>query len=176
MLRRGTSPPARGKRGRTRRLSCWSRNIPACTGKTNFERRLHFSNAEHPRLHGENQRQSFGAGRPGGTSPPARGKQRGDFISITNPRNIPACTGKTAWLHRVQHLSSEHPRLHGENLMLFAGRRVFDGTSPPARGKLLIVFRLILIIRNIPACTGKTPLGKRAGSPLAEHPRLHGEN
>ena len=50
------------------------------------------------------------------------------------------------------------------------------GTSPRARGKHRQVYIKPNIIRNIPACAGKTCLNLHAWWGVAEHPRVRGEN
>ncbi len=154
----GTSPPARGKPGSRSTSTARARDIPACTGKTQPHAAGRLPVAGHPRLHGENAQFTVKAGLLSGTSPPARGKLSDRLPVLAPLRDIPACTGKT---HRHRHGSagrSGHPRLHGENSMGSGSGNGWGGTSPPARGKLLRRGTGQAVIRDIPACTGKTLL------------------
>ena len=71
----GTSPRARGKRGRKRRGQSTVRNIPACAGKTPMSTPPRDPQWEHPRVRGENVDLTEMMFSHVGTSPRARGKQ-----------------------------------------------------------------------------------------------------
>ena len=72
--------------------------------------------------------------------------------------------------------NAEHPRVRGENGADNAAALTTAGTSPRARGKHAVLRSRLGVIRNIPACAGKTmsPLGLLIAN--AEHPRVRGEN
>ena len=172
----GTSPHARGKLGRFQPAEHAARNIPACTGKTRLPMRHRRWSSEHPRMHGENAAGRWRSSPVSGTSPHARGKQHGAVGVGWLSRNIPACTGKTAAPRRHRLPGAEHPRMHGENSGGSLNGAAAFGTSPHARGKLGRFVKWGGGVRNIPACTGKTPPTTRRRAPPAEHPRMHGEN
>ena len=132
----GTSPRARGKLRRGLRRWVRRRNIPACAGKT-----ILFSHGgtlpeEHPRVRGENITLDIWAWGQCGTSPRARGK----------PPEI-GCVCVTM---------QEHPRVRGENVTIITENSPLLGTSPRARGKPRGGGQGPSILRNIPACAGKT--------------------
>ena len=131
---------------------------------------------EHPRVRGENY--SFDAAyRAGlGTSPRARGKLVLGTKPDTYPGNIPACAGKTQQRARHSQLMPEHPRVRGENLGAADGRLGAVGTSPRARGKLMLHIENVGFHRNIPACAGKTKTLPGCTASYKEHPRVRGEN
>ena len=152
------------------------RNIPAYAGKTRSHAGSVLCAAEHPRVCGENPVTCAQSCSGRGTSPRMRGKQ----ITITIPpvdcRNIPAYAGKTAKWEGDKKPIQEHPRVCGENFPLrnlSVGER---GTSPRMRGKPHPHVGLVLGVRNIPAYAGKTIAGTYIWRPLAEHPRVCGEN
>ena len=72
---RGTSPRARGKRGRSNPTRGRVGNIPACAGKTYVLIVANSVPTEHPRVRGENSSISEMGLRISGTSPRARGKR-----------------------------------------------------------------------------------------------------
>ena len=49
------------------------------------------------------------------------------------------------------------------------------GSSPHARGKVIVSPRLLLVSRIIPACAGKRHLPLRRSPLLQDHPRMRGE-
>ena len=111
-----------------------------------------------------------------GTSPPTRGKPGVGVGLQRKPRNIPAHTGKTKRKASHHNRNTEHPRPHGENVRKRNYSSGTSGTSPPTRGKLMRGCGRQGRGRNIPAHTGKTGRGCRAGPARPEHPRPHGEN
>ena len=152
----GTSPRARGKLERAEVSPVSQRNIPACAGKTGGNDTFPHAVQEHPRVRGENRGRGWGLVGLCGTSPRARGKQRGAYGCFRCTRNIPACAGKTIKAWRFPGPCSEHPRVRGENTVQGVLRFRSGGTSPRARGKLTVWQLRRISPRNIPACAGKT--------------------
>ena len=132
------------------------RNIPACAGKTYYTTSQQNTSAEHPRVRGENLYGRPGVGKTPGTSPRARGKRAEKPAYQNFRRNIPACAGKTEAPTANHGSCPEHPRVRGENLQAQKPGGKKFGTSPRARGKLLVHGEHGLVKRNIPACAGKT--------------------
>ena len=71
------------------------RNIPAYAGKTYTASLNCCSNAEHPRVCGENSVRVLRINPYNGTSPRMRGKRVALILNLTLFRNIPAYAGKT---------------------------------------------------------------------------------
>ena len=94
----GTSPRARGKHQSWSLENLFSRNIPACAGKTFISLVLQAHLEEHPRVRGENWGVGWVANAFPGTFPRARGKLPPTVLVGLCSRNIPACAGKTAFL------------------------------------------------------------------------------
>ena len=134
----GTSPRARGKHTGANNTSAEYRNIPACAGKTSCRWCVAMRCGEHPRVRGENGVARSRSSSLMGTSPRARGKLHGQVRSQVPNRNIPACAGKTRYGHSGESHRAEHPRVRGENRIRRRSRFRSHGTSPRARGKLLL--------------------------------------
>ena len=111
-----------------------------------------------------------------GTSPRARGKRGVGTRRGVRKRNIPACAGKTAQQMSKLTLSTEHPRVRGENSTPDLSDLTINGTSPRARGKLGGGFHSTSRQRNIPAHAGKPRSIGVAALVAWEHPRARGEN
>ena len=73
-------------------------------------------------------------------------------------------------------MSSEHPRVCGENSIGRSPTPPKTGTSPRMRGKHGLFRGGFLNLRNIPAYAGKTLLLPWCGLWHTEHPRVCGEN
>ena len=113
---------------------------------------------------------------PEGTSPRARGKQKRALTWGFVARNIPACAGKTLISPIVSHALQEHPRVRGENPEMNSSDKSLGGTSPRARGKRRAIAWRVSLLRNIPACAGKTAQRHSLQELEPEHPRVRGEN
>ena len=111
----GTSPRARGKPDASMFHLHWTRNIPACAGKTKRCVSSAPKSAEHPRVRGENLVVDSIAHRGKGTSPRTRGKHPLGVGLEDQPRNIPAHAGKTLASSGSSGATAEHPRARGEN-------------------------------------------------------------
>ena len=155
-LSRGSSPRVRGKRRDNLRRYQERGLIPACAGKT-------------PPPAGS-------LGHYGGSSPRVRGKPRQFGAAIRRGGLIPACAGKTLGARGSRLTSTAHPRVCGENKLIW--RRGFKrrGSSPRVRGKPLGDAQAVLAVRLIPACAGKTAPVWRGYSAWGAHPRVCGEN
>ena len=172
----GSSPRVRGKRSRRKDHRATAGLIPACAGKTHSTRRGHVGLGAHPRVCGEN---SFHAARArwlGGSSPRVRGKLKRVKIGDVTAGLIPACAGKTTTTRRTCRTAWAHPRVCGENALLKSSAEILPGSSPRVRGKRQPDRCLVVEVRLIPACAGKTramvdwEINRRA------HPRVCGEN
>ena len=151
----GSSPLARGILRPHPSRPHLHRIIPACAGNTSRQRISPVCAKDHPRL-------------------------RGEYILIWNMhfkshRIIPACAGNTdCWLP-VNVVAKDHPRLRGE---YFSKRYLIptrSGSSPLARGILILSATLPAHRRIIPACAGNTFSGKCVSNITRDHPRLRGE-
>ena len=172
----GTSPRMRGKRCPTPPRRPRRRNIPAYAGKTSPNPQSDSPLSEHPRVCGENGLALRGGDSTPGTSPRMRGKPHRHRYPTHHPGNIPAYAGKTVLRITAVPEDAEHPRVCGENVILFCTAYGSHGTSPRMRGKRGGAAGSVLLERNIPAYAGKTNMFAITPMVSAEHPRVCGEN
>ena len=111
-----------------------------------------------------------------GSSPHARGKLSCLPALRGKVRLIPACAGKTLATWILWGRVKAHPRMRGENVCLDVLGLWRMGSSPHARGKLLILFIFKSSLGLIPACAGKTWLLDVGAMSGWAHPRMRGEN
>ena len=130
--------------------------IPACAGKTAVHHHHTDKETAHPRVCGENYRQSKFAHVQMGSSPRVRGKLTvGDWEGHAAGL-IPACAGKTDVLRVYHQLPPAHPRVCGENSLDRSTSSRVKGSSPRVRGKLDVGCGVGVHFGLIPACAGKT--------------------
>ena len=111
-----------------------------------------------------------------GSSPRVQGKRQSPRSTVTRPRLIPACAGKTAPRQSPSPMNWAHPRVCGENLSQPIGLSKGAGSSPRVRGKPPARNRLLPAAGLIPACAGKTAATLPANCLERAHPRVCGEN
>ncbi len=111
----GSSPPARGARGRIGVDHELPGIIPACAGSTGCGCVRPRWRWDHPRLRGEHIRPLVMSSSVGGSSPPARGAQVPVPGAAPAPGIIPACAGSTSCGMLVARPIRDHPRLRGEH-------------------------------------------------------------
>ncbi len=150
--------------------------IPACAGKTSRVQRIDAAFRAHPRMRGENFECRPGPARVTGSSPHARGKRSEAPVDRINRRLIPACAGKTTACSVDLDAPGAHPRMRGENCRLPNEGDGMSGSSPHARGKLILIPGISEGIRLIPACAGKTNVSRSFSTSFGAHPRMRGEN
>ena len=93
---------------------------------------------------------------PWGSSPHARGPLGKAFILIEYRGIIPACAGSTMPDHDVGIPSWDHPRMRGVHNGVGVIIRQIVGSSPHARGPLLVWMPWPVQTGIIPACAGST--------------------
>ena len=172
----GSSPRVRGKLPPMLRRLLARGLIPACAGKTELWERANIRSGAHPRVCGENARQTRDFAAQWGSSPRVRGKL-GLYVASWNGCGlIPACAGKTQPKSNSLSLARAHPRVCGENLESQSDKVHDAGSSPRVRGKHPVAGFVQPSVGLIPACAGKTP--RRPPGAWAEpaHPRVCGEN
>ena len=172
----GSSPRVRGKLKPEIRCDPLRRLIPACAGKTMKTWYSWAVAAAHPRVCGENGKWHPLESLAVGSSPRVRGKPEFLRDFTLHAGLIPACAGKTSDppISPLSHRA--HPRVCGENILIYPSSGLATGSSPRVRGKR---FRRVLApgrVRLIPACAGKTLVGAHGGAGTSAHPRVCGEN
>ena len=109
-----------------------------------------------------------------GSSPPARGLQRGGVVLIVGPRIIPARAGFTPRVVGLQVGPGDHPRPRGVYRPGRAHHHGRRGSSPPARGLRSPRCPHRSAPGIIPARAGFTGAGSNRAASSADHPRPRG--
>ena len=152
----GSSPHARGARGRGDHHDVRSGIIPACAGSTCWRARCRCSCRDHPRMHGEHYLDGSTDRRLTGSSPHARGALGGPVDAVVVGGIIPACAGSTSCPSTTASCTRDHPRMRGEHeehgLYRWGGAGI------------------------IPACAGSTLLPFHERRWRGDHPRMRGEH
>ena len=171
----GLSPPTRGSPRTTGKGSLRAGSIPAHTGKPAAFMPARPAGRVYPRPHGEAYLLMMGVRLIEGLSPPTRGSPADHLEHLLGAGSIPAHTGKPSSPCAFMSAIRVYPRPHGEARYLPEVHDCDDGLSPPTRGSQDVMARPRLVLRSIPAHTGKpTPhSGRRAARSV--YPRPHGE-
>ncbi len=99
---------------------------------------------------------------------------RGQRVQVN--RFIPAGAGNTSRRSSGHIYEPVHPRWRGEHALPKLNARVAHGSSPLARGTLVLPGRLRARVRFIPAGAGNTGISKRITFAGPVHPRWRGEH
>ena len=121
---------------RTSRLCGGLGITPACAGKTNIQQEMTLLKEDHPRMRGEDADQYSPFGPSRGSPPHARGRPRNVIQGSEGSGITPACAGKTNWRSWWGSITSDHPRMRGEDPMTTAYDMGIVGSPPHARGRL----------------------------------------
>ena len=130
----GSSPHARGTRGRRIPIRPFIGIIPACAGNTIPCYRFADRNRDHPRMRGEHPFLDTIPSHERGSSPHARGTLGDIRHSLARTGIIPACAGNTGQGAGDVSVRGDHPRMRGEHCRGLAHPLGGKGSSPHARG------------------------------------------
>ena len=172
----GSSPLARGTRGRPLPDRRPGRFIPARAGNTGAHDGAASPSPVHPRSRGEHRDCSILLGDGGGSSPLARGTLPRRARRRRTPRFIPARAGNTRPPCSRPGAPPVHPRSRGEHPDSGRRRRAPTGSSPLARGTREAPAGPRLERRFIPARAGNTARTSAAPRRPSVHPRSRGEH
>ena len=170
----GSSPLARGLLAPHEIRSDGVRIIPARAGFTRRPRAAHLRWEDHPRSRGVYAGSRPPARRAAGSSPLARGLRGGGVDRAAHRRIIPARAGFTAWSTGRPTRWADHPRSRGVYTGCGSRRTTATGSSPLARGLLLVGGPEALLLGIIPARAGFTPVADGGRAVGRDHPRSRG--
>ena len=111
---------------------------------------------KHPRLRGEDDRQTVVSPFALETPPLTRGRLVGGLQKRWHGRNTPAYAGKTHLYSSCHTACMKHPRLRGEDSTHIWKLRPVQETPPLTRGRQVDLSAASPISRNTPAYAGKT--------------------
>ena len=175
--RLGNTPAYAGKTSEARAAEAAGiGNTPAYAGKTTEEDELPLKSRKHPRLRGEDEKQSVQSRTFRETPPLTRGRLEKSVFDRLSERNTPAYAGKTAKCGVGRLESWKHPRLRGEDVRIVWRYPSVLETPPLTRGRPQAQGPLGCYARNTPAYAGKTTDGPKLLSHDRKHPRLRGED
>ena len=175
-LTRGSSPLARGTQRYRCRLALGFRFIPARAGNTSQHVFRALDRAVHPRSRGEHVSVNLDAIGAGGSSPLARGTPDSQRRQPLKRRFIPARAGNTERVEKILGMELVHPRSRGEHPEMPLVCKPSAGSSPLARGTLVVEAGEPDFRRFIPARAGNTSRMPRLRGCEAVHPRSRGEH
>ena len=176
VMRDGSSPRVRGKRGVECSAADAARIIPARAGQTSVMAASAVCRTDHPRACGANGGRGYDRHGQRGSSPRVRGKRWlvGSIASAV--RIIPARAGQTAVGDTIGTGNVDHPRACGANGGWWGQLHLLYGSSPRVRGKLFADTDANRKRRIIPARAGQTRAVSRYRPSRPDHPRACGAN
>ena len=157
----GSPPHARGRRPRCGGQRFQTRITPACAGKTWSMSSTQVRSQDHPRMRGEDSKQTKSTVSLVGSPPHARGRRRCAGGAIVRGGITPACAGKTVPDLWPTAKETDHPRMRGEDICMSETTSTRVGSPPHARGRPTGPVRTVGRRRITPACAGKTGLRRR---------------
>ena len=172
----GSSPHARGTRRGRPPQSAPRGIIPACAGNTRPASGCWRTAGDHPRMRGEHCTMAKYGLPVRGSSPHARGTLPCRTQAGRIPGIIPACAGNTNSGKARAFSSRDHPRMRGEHVVSDVLDAFDLGSSPHARGTLVVLFLGDVSLGIIPACAGNTAFVMARKRLSRDHPRMRGEH
>ncbi len=172
--KRGSSPLARGGRGRRCQVEVGPRLIPARAGRTCGSAAPSSAPWAHPRSRGADDVSHLRSYAPVGSSPLARGGPALAGVSPDAVGLIPARAGRTGQTAAASAARPAHPRSRGADKDPPARSAMRSGSSPLARGGPAWPAQAAPERRLIPARAGRTEPGRPSASRRAAHPRSRG--
>ncbi len=172
---RGSPPRARGAGHRRRHVHRAGRITPACAGSSRLRLAGEAPRQDHPRVRGEQVVDVNVNGGTIGSPPRAWGAGAGAHGRRARPGITPACAGSRAPSGRASASGRDHPRVRGEQGTAEGGPGVPGGSPPRARGAGQGDVPADHRHGITPACAGSRPSPPTRRTPVADHPRVRGE-
>ena len=128
-----------------------------------------------PRMCGEKGSTMILSGLRPGSPPHVRGKDHIGAWGVLPGGITPACAGKRTSPGCTPHKSKDHPRMCGEKVSSTSPMKCLKGSPPHVRGKVPLLYCLVLDLRITPACAGKRCSFHHLSLSQKDHPRMCGE-
>ena len=170
----GLSPPTRGNRRQSARLSRRYRSIPAHAGEPASAYAKMVSREVYPRPRGGTLEGRAANVRSAGLSPPTRGNHAPPRRHVGQRRSIPAHAGEPRMMMSSAAISRVYPRPRGGTTDTKRRSRKRCGLSPPTRGNPAPAVRAVVQDRSIPAHAGEPRDSASATISGAVYPRPRG--
>ena len=110
-----------------------------------------------------------------GSSPRVRGTASANYVQLKGDGIIPACAGNRDGVSSKAFRSWDHPRVCGEQYLLYQVIDTPKGSSPRMRGTVMSFTPDIICTRIIPAYAGNSGLLIPLIAASWDHPRVCGE-
>ena len=150
--------------------------IPARAGNTPGGNAEANRSGAHPRSRGEHKKAKGDSEGTPGSSPLARGTHEVQDVSDDCLGLIPARAGNTFGGGHGAFSFWAHPRSRGEHALPVRFRVAVPGSSPLARGTLVVAVSIRQRLGLIPARAGNTSCSLRSRRCWRAHPRSRGEH
>ena len=171
---KGSSPLARGGHSEGDAVRAATGLIPAGAGRTLGVGDSTAPLAAHPRWRGADPHTPRCWSLFAGSSPLARGGREGMTWGAGSARLIPAGAGRTRDPARGSAFPEAHPRWRGADLFAMEAGEAEQGSSPLARGGLVVLGDADQWRVALPAGAGRTRGGRRRRRRGRAHPRWRG--
>ena len=171
----GSPPRMRGKAVLFRMFHGGDGITPAHAGKRKPTLPAERQTRDHPRACGEKKRSQSQPGRLRGSPPRMRGKARPQQFQGLCLRITPAHAGKRQSASYPQQRPRDHPRACGEKHTWKLQHRLFPGSPPRMRGKVVSSNTRLFLGGITPAHAGKRMLTLTVRNVPGDHPRACGE-
>ena len=152
----GSPPRVRGTDEAAEKAQIVRRITPACAGNRYLEDMQNESNADHPRVCGEQSNISLQPGKQAGSPPRVRGTDSGAYCKHKFSRITPACAGNSTLDINPDVVCEDHPRVCGEQLVIAALGAMVVGSPPRVRGTEISVNPNANCCWITPACAGNS--------------------
>ena len=149
--------------------------IPACAGSSRGRRLPSSGGWDHPRVCGEQHCRLLHFMTGTGSSPRVRGAADLELAADSEHGIIPACAGSRAASMQATRSRWDHPRVCGEQSMVWPTMPAQPGSSPRVRGAESQTFRMVARRGIIPACAGSRISVISISLSPWDHPRVCGE-
>ena len=152
----GSPPRVRGTGTPRGRSWPWWRITPACAGNRGPSQQKRLFSWDHPRVCGEQRSSAVMARSCRGSPPRVRGTGEGPVPGGLPFRITPACAGNRVSFYGSCGISTDHPRVCGEQKRLPKLMLTVLGSPPRVRGTAALCPRRVLLAGITPACAGNS--------------------